>query len=345
MDYHDNDDRDAFDEHGDDGDGDGIEVGADDVVGVEKSSSNFDIDPPSIGCCYRLRQELKCSYGFFSLDELNGTVLNINKTFAPTPILWTVLARVILAGLAIGAMVYSIVNYPAENRWIWMGFLTHWTVVTTIAYFALILAVTLSPHALEQPANGESPSVLVRLAWAFYSLSLPMNILVVLLYWTLDYKPGETVITFQVISLHAVTCLLVFIDGNVLSTIPIRFKHILLVEGVALLLVIWTVINDLAGIGDGKWEGEDADQNNGDDKLYSVLNWSDSPGRAAIISVIVIFVVNPLIFSLCWTLSIWSRWIKCDGSRRRIYQEEGSKADSYQGSDYGDDEDDVEEGR
>ena len=37
------------------------------VVYDEKlSSSNFDIDPPSIGCFYRFRKELSCSYGFFS---------------------------------------------------------------------------------------------------------------------------------------------------------------------------------------------------------------------------------------------------------------------------------------
>ena len=331
--YHDNDD-----EH------------VDDDYDVGMHADKFDIDPPSIGCFYRFQQELKCSYGFFSLDELNGTVLDVKNTFAPGPKLWCVLVlgRILLAAAAIFAMVYSIVNYPAENRWIWMGFLTHWTVVVTIAYLAIILAVTLSPKALRQPANGRPPSVLVRLAWAFYSLALPMNVLVVLLYWTLDYQPGQT-IHFSTISLHAGTCFLVLIDGNLLSKIPIRMKHILLVESTAVLLVIWTLINDLVGIGDGVWENEDADQNNADDKLYSVLNWSDDPAKAAIISVLVIFVVIPIIFVLCWMLSIWSRWLtKCDGSRRYIYQEGGGgkqveDADYFVGDD-DDDDDDIEEG-
>jgi len=340
--------HDKGDEHG---------YGDERVVYDEKlSSSNFDIDPPSIGCFYRFRKELSCSYGFFSLDELNGTVLDVKNTFAPGPKLWCVLVlgRLLLVAAAIFAMVYSIVNYPAENRPYWMGFLTHWTVVVTIAYLAIILAVTLSPKALAQPANGKPPTVLVRLAWAFYSLALPMNVLVVLLYWTLDYTPGQT-INFSTISLHGATCFLVLIDGNLLSRIPIRMKHIALVEAVAVLLVIWTVLNDLVGIGDGKWDGEDADQNNADDKLYSVLNWSDDPGKAAVISVIVIFVVNPIIFVLCWMLSIWSRWLtKCDGSRRYIYQEGGGDKqveDPHRNADYfvgddddDDDDDDIEEG-
>ena len=107
-------------------------------------------------------------------------------------------------------------------------------------------------------------------------------------------------------------------------------------------------MNDLVGIGDGKWDGEDADQNNADDKLYSVLNWSDNPGKAAIISVIVIFVVNPIIFVLCWMLSIWSRWLTtCDGSRRYIYQEGGGDKqveDPHRNADYFVGDDDIEEG-
>ena len=303
---------------------------------VGEELSNYDIDPPSIGCFYRFRQELKCAYGFFSLDEHDGTVLCVKNTFAPDPIAWTILARIILSCLTIAAMTYSIINYPSENRWIWMGFLTHWTVVLTIAYFAIALAVSLSPWAVEQPRHGEPPNILVRFAWAFYSLVLPMNIVVVLLYWALDYEPGETTITFVVLALHAGTCLLVLIDGNLISTIPIRLKHIVFVESMAVLLVIWTVINDLTGIGDGKWPGEDADQNNADDALYSVLNWSDNPTRAAIISVIVIFVVIPVVFLLCWMLSLWSCCLKCDGSRRQTYQEDGDgKAGSYEGEEEG----------
>lgn len=96
--------------------------GDDDVnAGDELSTSNYDIDPPSVGCFYRFRQELKCAYGFFSLDELNGTVLDVKNTFAPDPNLWTILARVILSGLTIAAMAYSVITYPSENRWIWIG--------------------------------------------------------------------------------------------------------------------------------------------------------------------------------------------------------------------------------
>ena len=205
--------------------------------------------------------------------------------------------------------------------------LTHWTVVLTIVYFGIALAVSLSPWSVEQPRHGEPPSVLVRFAWAFYSCVLPMNILVVLLYWTLDYEPGQT-ITVNTISLHAGTCLLVLIDGNLIAKIPIRLKHIVFVESMAVLLVIWTLINDLTGIGDGVWPGEDSDQNNADDALYSVLDWSDDPGRAAIISVIVIFAVIPIVFVVCWMLTVWSCCLKCDGSRRQLYQEdEGGKAD------------------
>lgn len=287
-------------------------------IGVSNEES-FEIDPPSVSCCYRLRSELKWSYPFFSLDECNGTDLHVEKTFAPTPVILTAFLRLFFLALTIVPIATSIWNYPEENRWIWMGFLTHWTAVVTTAYFLAMLLCTVIRSTLKQPRKGEPASKFVRLTWALYSLAAPMNILVVLLYWTLDYEPGQT-ITFHTIMLHAGTAAAVLLDGNFVSRIPIRMKHMSLVFTVGLLFVVWTIANDYAGLGDGVWPGEDADQANADDHLYSVLSWTTNPKKATIISVVVLFVVIPLMFLLCWSFSMIG-CCNCSGSRRHLYQE------------------------
>lgn len=291
-----------------------------------------DEDNTAPGCCGRLRAELKCSYPLFSLDELNGRQLDVKATFAPTLCgsRWlSFVLRLTLCLFLLGGIIWSIVDWsPLDGRTSWIFLLTHWTLLATVLYF--VLAVILHQSALcgglatkdaggrflYQPESGHPTSSLVRFTWAVYALAMPTNIIVVLLYWTLDYNVNS-VMDFENMFKHALTCLLLLVDANFLSCIPLRMKQMIFPISFGVVYVIWTVINSLLDIGDGVWPWEDEDQTNQDDALYSVIDWKHNPASAAVYAVVIVGVVFPLVFLFSWTLSAMA-CCRCDGSRRRI---------------------------
>ena len=292
-----------------------------------------DTAPPP-GCCGRLRSELRCSYPLFSLEEQGGRALDVKGTFAPTLCnsMWASLAvRVALFGLCLAGMIYSIAVAwnPLDGKVSWVYFLTHWTLTITVLYFVLVTTLHISAmrtkdgedgvRFLYQPSGpSEVPSKLVRFTWAIYAIAMPANIIVVLLYWTLDYQPGVSSVDFHNIFRHAISCALIFIDANVLSTVPLRAKQVVFPWLYAVVYVIWTIINSYAGIGDGEWPDEDADQTNEDDALYSVIDWKHNPAKASVYAVVIVFVALPLVYLFTWTFSIVGGRCTCSGSRRKI---------------------------
>jgi len=312
-----------------------------------------DTAPPP-GCCSRLRSELRCSYPLFSLEEQGGRVLDVKGTFAPTLCnsLWaSLVVRLALFGLCLAGMIYSIAvawNPLDGNKVSWVFFLTHWTLTITVLYFVLMTALHLSAirskdgedggRFLYQPSGpSEGQTVtgkLVRFTWALYAIAMPANIIVVLLYWTLDYEPGVSTIDFHNIFRHAISCALIFIDANVLSTIPLRAKQLIFPWMYSIVYVIWTIINSYAGIGDGEWPNEDEDQKNEDDALYSVIDWKHNPAKASVYAIAIVFVVFPLVYFFTWTFSVvGGGCCKCSGSRRKIVvAKEGVSTDEEEGS-------------
>ena len=219
-----------------------------------------------------------------------------------------------------------------------MFFLTHWTLTITVLYFVLVTALHVSAmraedggRFLRQPSEGRSvTSKLVRFTWATYAIAMPANIIVVLLYWTLDYEPGVSPVDFHNIFRHAISCALLLVDANVLSTVPLRAKQVVFPWLFAVVYVLWTIINSYAGIGDGEWPWEDKDQKNEDDALYSVIDWKHNPAKASVYAVVIVFVAFPLVYLFTWSFSVvgGGRGKCCSGSRRRVAVARGSMQSS-----------------
>lgn len=93
--------------------------------------------------------------------------------------------------------------------------------------------------------------------------------------------------------------ILVLIDGFVLSRIPIRMKQLIFIEVLAILFILWTVIHAYSGIGNPYKDDGSRD----DDALYESLRWKTNTSGTAILSVLVVFVLSPLVFLLCRALS------------------------------------------
>lgn len=276
-------------------------------VEVERQSSY--VDNPKIdhdtGICQRFRFEL--SADFFSLEEPNGKYIDVANSFAPdSPRYHHVLL------LRAGILVISIISLAlsldraGENRFIWLGKLSNLGLVIAIAYQITACIVTFRRKYLTQPNADfhDELSIPMKIMWFLYVWSVPNELIITLLFWTLDYPVKEDKnIRFDTITVHGIIALLLLIDGNLIARIPLRIKHFKVMEIYAILYLIWSVIHAFSGIGNGNSEG---------DLLYDVLDWKDKPIATLIISSIIVGVVIPVVFMLAWLLSLI-------GERRQVH--------------------------
>ena len=287
------------------------------VGGGGGGGKDFSIDPPSVSWWYRVRGETACSYRFFSLDELGGLDLDVARAFAPRPLLWTVPARALLTGYIVGsALVYDVLS--DDRRWIWAGYLANWAASITALYFVLVTFCTVLRGTLRQPVRGEAvtlPTVPVRIVWALYSLGITFNLANVLLFWTVTYRRGDPLDFFPVLNKNGVTCALMLLDGNVLATIPLRLKHVVLPVLVGILYGGWTYLHSYLELGTGTVPRED----NG--ILYPDVDWDTDWLQSLVYVLGLTFALVPLLHVLAWHLSVWSRWFRLDGARRPLREE------------------------
>jgi hypothetical protein len=128
-----------------------------------------------------------------------------------------------------------------------------------------------------------------------------------ILWWVLEYEPGETEITFYTLTPHLIIVLVVWWDGLVVNRIPVRWTHW---YGFVLPLecgfIVWSVIQSYANVGNpNKDDSSGADPDN-DDAIYGSLAWKDSWQKSLVIAIIAIFVLGPILFLLLWLSSIYT---------------------------------------
>jgi len=256
--------------------------------------------PNNIGVYGRFRSELKKPY--FFLEEANGEHIDVVQSFAPLSPSYpysTLFIRIVFLSWSLGSLVDSILSTDAENRFIWIGYLTHWGFILSICFQLMAVIITFNRECLKQPNTYERESLnaLVKITWFFYGVATPVELMIVLLYWTLDYKSGDS-ISYGTIYVHAILAVLLLIDGNLISHIPIRGKQIIFPTCVAILYVIWTIIHSAADIGNGNYDG---------DLLYNVIDWKDKPAKTSVYVVVIITVVNPIMFCIVWYCGLIGR--------------------------------------
>ena len=280
-------------------------------------SNEIDKNEISPSCYDRWKYELfDRNAGFIELEEkstmnLKGSsYIDVEKTFAPRKLYAVPRALVLAVNLAI-LVVDLLHDDYGGHHYLFFAYLTHWAWLFTIFYQITSLYVTINRKTLAQPKQGDSPCMAVVLMWYLYSLSCPLNVFVVLMFWPLVF-PSYNNFTFLTLYKHGITCLFLFIDGHILSKIPLRMKQLIPLLILGLCYLIWTIIHGLAlNIGDGI---------NKDAPLYTMVNWKKSPLKAAIVSVIFLFVGFPVIYTLLWTSSRMSKCCKFDANHRPIFQ-------------------------
>jgi len=296
-----------------------------DEENVEVDHVDYDDNPKidhGIGICQRFRFEL--SADFFFLEEPNGQYIDVADSFAPASPRFhhVLLLRTGMMLLSIVSLVLSI--YHDVARFMWIGYLSYIGLVITIVYQTTACIVTFLRKYLTQP-NADShyePSMPVKIMWFLYFLSVPLELMIAVSYWTQKvlrfFNFYATLIvredkrlSFEMITIHGIIALMLLIDGNLIARIPLRIKHIAAIEISTILFSIWTIIHAFSGLGNGIYEGN---------LLYDVCDWKNRPITTLITFIIIVVVVLPIVFMLAWLLSLIDKGFKFTGGRRQLHE-------------------------
>lgn len=282
-------------------------------LGGEESKSN------NLSHWKRLQWELRPSFSLFSIDEPSGAQIDVAASFGAfthnasyLKIFSIFIVRLVFFVWSVQVLYEDVSHYPPHNLYIYMGYLTHWGHVLTILYFicsflcAIMPPVTRQPVQLSSQLNQPSqsspqPNVLVRATWGLYSTVAPLEVAITLLYWASGGVNDNGPVTYISLMEHGGLAVLVWLDGLIVSVVPVRAKHVWFLLTVCTLYVLWSVVDVLAGIGGGEWGPADTD-----DALYPVLRWGSETRAAALLSAFTICILAPGLFLGCWMLSLAS---------------------------------------
>ena len=267
------------------------------------SSRQSALTQPARGCCSRFIWEFK-GVSFFGLNEPDGSLIDVQRSFAPTG--WfPLILRLVFFTMSVATLAYNLATYP--ELFIYFGYLTHWTFAMAIFYQFLALCLTGCCKNVP-PFKDSGPGLLVKLVWILYSIAAPGEVVVILLYWMLDYTGQD--LDYMNLYKHGILGLLILFDGAIFVTvIPVRLKHLLFFEFYAISYCSWSYLHSYFGIGNGSFEG---------DTLYSALDWENDSNSALALSAFIVFVVVPVCYLAIWGISLI-------GSRRRTLE----KQDEY----------------
>lgn len=129
-------------------------------------------------------------------------------------------------------------------------------------------------------------------AQALFAIALPVEIVIAILFWVLEFKGNLTYISVMT---HGGGIFLLVFDGFIFSRIPLRMKQFLLFETFSSFYIIWNIIHAFSGIGNPNTE-EGVDD---DDAIYGSMNWKDDSASAGIIVASTLVVLNPIVFLVC----------------------------------------------
>lgn len=246
----------------------------------------------------------------FALDDVNGDILDIEKTFTPKPKPILLIVKLGFLGWVIQVIAHDIsrTDFPGY----WLAFMTNWQCVFILAYFTcsfLLMTPLIQVPLVSQYNNDEIASNLVfgssnarnfviiwiKSTWLLYAISLNIGLLATILFWVLVYDANTFYNPYDDIMRHGILFTMVFIDGMVINRIPIRLKQLVWVEAVDVSYVVWLAIHQFASIGNPFVDGRDV--------LYDSIDFQKSPLFAFVLIFCLAVFAVPLFFTLFMTIS------------------------------------------
>jgi hypothetical protein len=265
------------------------------------------MDTSTRSIAFRDRVLHEVSQPFFSLEEpLDHIKVDVFTAFA-TPWRWTTgCFRLVMLAWSLQVLYFDISHYPPHNLFIYMGYLTHWGFLLTIAYLLCSFLCFLALSSAEtqgqtfETLDGSKIGRLVKITWALFSIAAPLQICICFLYWTAVSSGGP--VSYVSVMEHGVFAIVVLVDGLLVGHIPVRLPHAVFVWMICLCYLIWTLIDAYCNIGNGEWGPAYSD-----DALYPVLNWKQQSRLASYVSAFCLIILAPGVFCFVWLLSLLSR--------------------------------------
>lgn len=229
-------------------------------------------------CCTRLKWEMT-ETGWYSLEQpTEGEIINVERSFSRKdyayPILFT---RFFFFSWSLSAFAAHIIRYPIENRFIFIGYFSHWVWATTLFYQFLVLLISifrdLITGILRQPPEGDPPSYIIRMVWGLYSVCVVTSILLNFHLYSPDLKMDyyhANISMYHNVFLHTIISVMILIDGAILSRVPVKLKHYLFVFLYLFSFFMWSIIHDFSPVGNGTWPGERSFQDTGDNNMTTL---------------------------------------------------------------------------
>lgn len=258
---------------------------------------------PCTACFARLRHEL--TNPLFDLSEPDGVQIDVEQTFAPRPYWRSWLTRLLFLAISVESLFATLHNTPPWNRWFFMAYLTHWGLVAAIAYqlcAVLCLIPAIRQKALYQPRSGELCALFVRITWGLFSLAAPVELVICILYWGLDYSPGHPVHYYLVMN-HGGIALLLMVDGFLLSSFPLQLKQLVFTVVFCIVYLAWTIIFAESNI-------PNPNVSESDDYIYYALEWNANAKVAEVLASLCAFVLPPIVFVIFWLISLSRRHLR-----------------------------------
>jgi hypothetical protein len=271
-------------------------------------------EPPPPPCSTLLRSELNPSQSFFQLQDGTGRCLDVRASFAPDSLpalAWKIFAT----ALAILTLIYGWAGKGKASYY--LAYLTHWSLIAAIAYLLASLYQTVRSAKISQPV-GEYTSGSISVTWILFAVAAHAEVMIAILFWLLVYDyDSDGKATFLDVMQHGGMVVLVWVDGLVVNRIPVRWTHW---WGGALPFeiawAVWSIFQSVV-FDIGNPDQNDLDDN--DDAIYEALDWKHEAGSAMGLALAALLILGPIIFSVLWLCSWYTRPCCCRGGNRRRY--------------------------
>jgi len=237
---------------------------------IEKGNQLYYNEQHDTSCCSRCCGEF-CQHPFTLLD-VNGYVIDVQRSFAAKPIYIVLPLKLLALGITIDVMARDIMNYDATISF-YLAYFTNWTLVFTLIYFLLSSLLSVLPLGPQPSPEDNRAPFMVCLTWAVYPLAIISQTLNFFSYWTLiywDLGSGSKVERLSYFTLMKGWGLLMILiaEGQFVNKIPLRWSHLTIAECGLIAYIVWTMLHDATDFGN-----PDRTDDWDDDSIYSFLNW------------------------------------------------------------------------